>query len=57
MDSELQQKIKVSSVNGKLPCAAAFKIARDLKIEPRSVREAADDLKIKISACQLGCFP
>jgi hypothetical protein len=57
MDYELQKKIKTASVNGKLPCEAAFKIAKELKIDPKSVREAADELRIKISACQLGCFP
>jgi len=57
MGAELEKKIMQSIVNGKLPCKAAFKIAAELKIEPVSVRESADKLHIKISSCQLGCFP
>jgi len=57
MKAELQKNIKSSLVNGKLPCAAAFKIAKELKVTPRDVGETANELEIKISACQLGCFP
>lgn len=57
MNTELEEKIRSSVVNGKLPCAVAFKIAEELKVSPRSVKETADELQIKISACQLGCFP
>jgi hypothetical protein len=44
-------------VNGRLPCAIAFKIAKELKVSPRDVGEAANRLSVKISSCQLGCFP
>ena len=57
MSNELEEKIKSSLVNGKLPCAVAFKIAKELKVSPREVGETADKLGIKISSCQLGCFP
>ena len=57
MSAELEKKIKSSLVNGKLPCATAFKIAKELKISPRQVGEAANKLAIKICNCQLGCFP
>lgn len=57
MSAELEEKIKSSLVNGKLPCATAFKIARELKVSPRQVGEAANKLAIKICNCQLGCFP
>jgi Mn-dependent DtxR family transcriptional regulator len=57
MSAEVEEKIKSSLVNGKLPCAAAFKIARELKVSPRQVGEAANKLAIKICTCQLGCFP
>lgn len=57
MSAELEEKIKSSLVNGKLPCAVAFKIARELKVSPRQVGEAANKLAIKICNCQLGCFP
>ena len=57
MENELERKVKSSLVNGRLPCAVAFKIARELKVSPRGVGDAANRLSIKISNCQLGCFP
>ncbi|MFQ5996225.1 MAG: hypothetical protein ACE5KP_01185 [Dehalococcoidales bacterium] len=57
MSAELEAKIKSSLVEDKLPCAVAFKIAKELKVSPREVGQAANRLAIKISSCQLGCFP
>ena len=53
----LEEELKASLVEGKLPCAVAFQIARKLKVAPKEVGDAANALKIKISSCQLGCFP
>jgi len=53
----LEEEMRASLVNGKLPCAVAFRIARQFKIAPRDVGDAANRLKIKIASCQLGCFP
>lgn len=50
---------KVTEVAGedkRLPCAKAMKIAEELGVAPKRVGEAADELKVKIGACQLGCF-
>ena len=57
MENELEKKIKASLVEGKLPCAIAFKIANELKVSPSNVGKAANRLSVKISNCQLGCFP
>ena len=57
MADELETKIKSSLVNGRLPWAIAFKIAKEMKVSPRDVGEAANRLSVKISNCQLGCFP
>ncbi|MBP1707176.1 MAG: hypothetical protein H6Q39_900 [Chloroflexi bacterium] len=57
MSNELDKKIQDSLVEGKLPCAVAFKIARELKVAPKEVGEACNRLKIKVRSCQLGCFP
>jgi len=57
MENAVEQKIKASLVNGKLPCAVAFKIAKEMKVSPREVGDTANRLKIKICNCQLGCFP
>jgi len=57
VEDELETKIKSTLVDGRLPCAIAFRIARELKVSPREVGDAANRLSVKISNCQLGCFP
>lgn len=57
IEKALEEEMRVSLVNGRLPCAVAFGIAKKLKVAPRDVGDAANRLKIKISSCQLGCFP
>ena len=57
MEDELETKIKSALVNGKLRCAVAFGIAKEVKVSPRDVGEVANRLSVKISNCQLGCFP
>jgi hypothetical protein len=56
MKKEIKEKIMNNTKNGKLSCAAARKIAEELGIPYKEVGAAADQLKIKISNCQLGCF-
>ena len=57
MATELEEKIKAVLVNGKLPCAVAFKLAKDLNMTPRQIGDAANKANIRIASCQLGCFP
>ena len=57
MNRTLEEELEASLVNGKLPCAVAFKIARKLKVAPRKVGDTANRLDIRIVNCQLGCFP
>lgn len=57
MNTELEDKIAASLVDGKLSCAVAFGIARELKVSIRKVGETANKLEIRIAKCQLGCFP
>ena len=52
----LEEEVEASLVNGRLPCAVAFKLARKLKVTPKEVGEMANKLKIRIVSCQLGCF-
>lgn len=53
----LEGELKASLVDGRLPCAVAFEISRKLKVSPRKVGDMANRLNVKISNCQLGCFP
>ena len=57
LDGTIENEIQASLVNSRLPCAVAFKIARKLKVTPRQVGDIANRLNIKITSCQLGCFP
>ena len=57
MERTLEEEMEASLVNGKLPCAQAFRIAKKFKVAPREVGDTANRLNIKIASCQLGCFP
>jgi hypothetical protein len=52
----LTAKIKAAAPQGKIPCAAAFKLAEELNITRAQMGELLNELKIKIIQCQLGCF-
>ncbi len=56
MNEELKQELMNKAADGKLPCAAARKIAEDLNLPYKEVGDAADELGIRIKNCQLGCF-
>jgi len=57
MELTMEEEIRVSLVNGRLPCAQAFRIAKKFKVAPKDVGDTANRLSIKICTCQLGCFP
>ena len=57
MSAEIEERVRSSLVDGKLPCAVALKITRELKVSPLEVGKIANKLSIKICNCQLGCFP
>jgi hypothetical protein len=58
MSKELEEEIKASLANGRLPCAVAFRIVvRELKVSTGAIGKACNNLRIKISSCQLGYFP
>lgn len=39
-----------------LSCAAAFRLARELKVPLRDIGRFCDQHQIRIVGCQLGCF-
>lgn len=53
---EVLEALKKTAKEGRISCTAARKLAEELKVPFRVVGEAADELKIKIKACELGCF-
>ncbi len=42
--------------NKRLPCVEALALAKRLKVKPIEIGKAANELGIKITDCQLGCF-
>ncbi|NLY54990.1 MAG: hypothetical protein GX058_00605 [Firmicutes bacterium] len=53
---KLKERVKEMAKDGKLACRVAFQIAEEFEVPPRKVGDAANELKIKIAGCQLGCF-
>ena len=53
---EIIAKLKESTKDGRIPCAMAFKIAKDCSVSTKEIGNLLNQLKIKISSCQLGCF-
>jgi len=56
-EQELEQTILRAARDGRLTCAAAFRVAKEANVSVKRVGKLADKLKVKIRACQLGCFP
>lgn len=56
LTEEVLKAVQEASREGKITCTAARKLAEDLKVPYIVVGRAADELKIKIKSCELGCF-
>jgi hypothetical protein len=56
MKERIKEEIKKKAENNRIPCPVARKIAQELSVSYREVGKAADELKIKIMGCELGCF-
>ena len=54
--TELAEMVRASLVNSYLPCRTAFQIARKAEVPLHTVGDTADDLSVRITDCQLGCF-
>jgi hypothetical protein len=53
---DIQARIKAAAADGKIPCAAACRLADELGLSRQDLGEMLNELKIKIIQCQLGCF-
>jgi hypothetical protein len=56
MNDKVAEEIRKKAVNGRLPCPAARKIAQELSVSFREIGRTADQLEVKITDCELGCF-
>ena len=50
------EAVKKAAPEGRLSCAEAHSLAKVLEVDFIIIGQAADELKIKIKNCQLGCF-
>lgn len=53
---DLIAKLKELAPEGKISCAEARQLAEKIGIHPAEVGKACNEAKIKIFACELGCF-
>jgi len=56
VNEQVKERLLKIAAEGRITCAAARKIAEELGVGYKEVGAAADELKIKIRDCQLGCF-
>lgn len=50
------EAIRTAARDNRLSCASAHELARKLNVAPEELGSICNDLKIKITACRLGCF-
>ena len=50
------EAVRQAATDGRLGCADAHTLANKLEVELNLIGRAANELKIKIKNCQLGCF-
>jgi hypothetical protein len=48
--------LRKASTNSRLTCEKAHALARELNVPLKEIGALCNELKIKIAACQLGCF-
>ncbi|MFN3763277.1 MAG: hypothetical protein ACK4WK_08775 [Anaerolineae bacterium] len=57
MDERIADAIRRHlDAEGMLPCAAAFRVAEELGVEPLAVGQTADEMEVRLNRCQLGLF-
>jgi hypothetical protein len=56
MDEKILNAVKDAAIDGSLSCAEAEALAEKLGCQRSEVGNAANEAKIKIVGCQLGCF-
>lgn len=57
MDERIAEAIRRHlDAEGMLPCAAAFRVAKELGVEPLAVGQTANEIGVRLNRCQLGLF-
>jgi hypothetical protein len=50
------EAIQTASINNRLSCENAYAISGSMNVPLKEIGALCNELKIKITACQLGCF-
>ena len=53
---KIREAIQAASRKDRLSCEQAHDLAQELGVSLKEIGGLCDELKIKITACQLGCF-
>ena len=56
MSKELLDKLKEMAPDGSISCSEARRLAEKLGVNPIEIGKACNEAKIRIYACELGCF-
>ena len=56
VSKDVLDAVENAATDKTLTCAQAWKLIEELKVPPKMVGTAANQLKIKIRSCELGCF-
>jgi hypothetical protein len=56
MNDKIKELLIKKTVDGKISCPVARKIAEELSVPHKEVGGNADELRIEITGCELGCF-
>ncbi len=54
--ARVQQAISRQAINQKLACSAAFELAAELNVSPKTIGQTLDQMDYRIIHCQLGLF-
>lgn len=52
----LIEAVRNAAQDGRLSCEQAHDLGRELDVPLRDIGAICNELKIKVTACQLGCF-
>jgi molybdopterin-guanine dinucleotide biosynthesis protein len=53
---KIRESLKGKAIDGRISCPSARNIAEELDVPYQQVGKTADELGIKITGCELGCF-
>ena len=56
VSEELREAMRDAAKDGRIACARALALASEHGVPSRRIGALADELSLKIVACQLGCF-